>query len=387
MTNPNRDHLESNFRALPRLRTAGERGILLAAVLAAISGCSESADSTGTPAAETGGSAAMGATSGSAGTGGTSALGGSTGHAAGIGGTGAVAGGAAGSSGATAGGGRGGTAGAATGGTSGSAASGGAGLGGSAGSSSGGNGAAGDSNGGTAGANAGAGGATGGAGAATGGGAGAPGGQGGMASGTGGNGGAAGCERGGVAANEVVWIGDSWIDIPGNQKTRVNELARAAGALGQNEAYVDLAVSGSPIATIVNQYNTRQAGNTKVKVLLMDGGGIDTIQGGGSEASVSNVENAFEQHLAKVAADGTVEHIVYYLYPELPTIAGVAALRPRMKAACEASTVPCHFLDLQPLWEGHPEYTGGDSIHASQAGGAVIAEAVWKIMQDHCIAQ
>jgi hypothetical protein len=91
--------------------------------------------------------------------------------------------------------------------------------------------------------------------------------------------------------------------------------------------------------------------------------------------------------LDEVASDGTVEHIVYFLYPELPTIAGVAALRPGMQAACAASTVPCHFLDLQPLWEGHPEYTGGDTIHPSQAGGNVIAESIWAIMQENCIAQ
>jgi len=195
------------------------------------------------------------------------------------------------------------------------------------------------------------------------------------------------CEPSDIAANEVVWIGDSWIDIPGTQKSRVNELARAAGVLGEGESFVDLAVSGSPIGTIVNQYNTRQAGATQVRVLLMDGGGINTIQGGGSEASVDNVVNTFTEHLDQVAADGTVEQIVYFLYPELPTIAGVAAMRPGMQAACAASEVPCHFLDLQPLWEGNPQYTGGDQIHPSQAGGAVIAEAIWAIMQENCIAQ
>jgi hypothetical protein len=195
------------------------------------------------------------------------------------------------------------------------------------------------------------------------------------------------CEPSGTSADEVVWIGDSWIDIPGNQKARVNELARAAGVLESNESFVDLAVSGSPIGTIVNQYTNRQAGATKVRALLMDGGGINTIQGGGSQASVTNVVDAFTQHLEQVASDGTVEHIVYFLYPELPTIAGVAALRPGMQAACSASSVPCYFLDLQPLWEGHPEYTGGDQIHPSQAGANVIAEAIWAILEANCIAQ
>jgi hypothetical protein len=204
---------------------------------------------------------------------------------------------------------------------------------------------------------------------------------------SGGSGGGGVCQHGQVQANEVVWIGDSWIQIPGAQHTRVRDLARAAGTIGANEDYVDLAVSGSPIARIVNQYNTQESGATKVKVLLMDGGGIDTIQGGGSQASVTSVVNTFQQHLAKVASDGTVQHIVYFLYPELPTIAGVAAMRPGVQQACAASTVPCHFVDLQPLWVGHPEYTGGDNIHPSAAGGNVIAEAIWAIMQQNCIAQ
>jgi lysophospholipase L1-like esterase len=185
----------------------------------------------------------------------------------------------------------------------------------------------------------------------------------------------------------VVWIGDSWIQIPGNQHNTLRDLARAAGALGANEDYVDLAVSGSTIATIVKQYDNRESGATKAKVLLMDGGGIDTIGGGGSAASVTTVVNTFKQHLAKVASDGTVEQIVYFLYPELPSIAGVAALRPGMMQACAASTVPCHFLDLQPLFAGHAEFIGGDNLHPNAAGGDVIARNIWAIMQQSCIAQ
>jgi hypothetical protein len=47
--------------------------------------------------------------------------------------------------------------------------------------------------------------------------------------------------------------------------------------------------------------------------------------------------------------------------------------------------VPCHFLDLQPRWAGHPEYS--DGIQASSAGASVIADSIWSIMQDECIAQ
>jgi hypothetical protein len=196
------------------------------------------------------------------------------------------------------------------------------------------------------------------------------------------------CPHALVKAGEVLWIGDSWITIPGTQRTRVRDLARAAGAIGPDEDYVSLAAPATTFAAIANQYNTREAGATKVKVLLMTGGGWDTIMAGGSNASVTSVVEAFKQHLAKVASDGTVQHVIYFLYPELTTIPRVADLRLGLEPACAQSLVACHFLDLQPLWVGHPEYTSvPDGIQASEAGAKVMAEQIWAIMQRNCIAQ
>ncbi len=204
---------------------------------------------------------------------------------------------------------------------------------------------------------------------------------------TGGAAGSAGapCESGTVAADEVVWIGDSWVTLPGDQHNRVRDLARNAGAIAATEDYVILAEAAAGIDAIVQQYATQQAGPTKIKVLIMDGGTWDTLTAGATDASVNKVVTTFKQFLTTVANDGSVEHIVYYLMPENPLIAGVAALRPQLVQACSESKVPCHFLDLQPLWVNHPEYS--DGIQASKAGAIVIANEIWKIMQDNCIAQ
>src|SRR5262245_31302080 len=176
--------------------------------------------------------------------------------------------------------------------------------------------------------------------------------------------------------------------MPGSQLTRVRDLARAAAAIGPNEDYVNVAAPGTTMSAIANQYDTREMGATKVKVLLMDGGTWDTIQGNGSDASVTAAATAFNQFLAKVASDGTVEHVVYFLPPELSGIPGVAALRPLVQQACTPSVVPpCHFLDLQPLWANHPEYTAPGNVFASDAGAQVLANAIWAIMQQNCIAQ
>lgn len=195
------------------------------------------------------------------------------------------------------------------------------------------------------------------------------------------------CTSGGVAADEVVWIGDSWLKIPGVQQTRVEELARQAGALQADEEYVSLATEASDLAAVVRQYETRKAG-LPPKVLIMDGGTWDTIFPSGSEDPVPRVVADFIDFLALVESDGSVQHIIYMLVPELPTIPGVAELRPGLLDACNDSAVPCHFLDLQPLWEGNPDYTSmPDGIQASVQGATVIADEIWSIMQRECIAQ
>ena len=197
-----------------------------------------------------------------------------------------------------------------------------------------------------------------------------------------------GCPHAQVSAAEVLWIGDSWIFMPGSQLTRVRDFARAARAIGPSDDYVNAAAPATTMSAIANQYGTREAGTTKVKVLLMDGGTWDTIQGNGSDASVTTAANAFSQFLAKVTSDGTVEHVVYFLPPELSGIPGVAALRPLVQQSCAQSVAPpCHFLDLQPLWAGHPEYTAPGDVFASDAGGQALADAIWAIMQQNCIAQ
>lgn len=195
------------------------------------------------------------------------------------------------------------------------------------------------------------------------------------------------CPHGTVAADEVVWIGDSWVDTPGAQLTEVEDLARASGAIGQTDAYVDVGMAGAGINAIAAQYAAQEAMPVKVKVLIMDGGTIDTIATGGSSASVTSVVTTFNQLLARVASDGTVQKIIYLLVPELPAIYGVAALRPLLQQSCSASTVPCYFIDLNEMWAGHPEYTAANGILPTDAGARVVADQIWATMQAKCIAQ
>jgi lysophospholipase L1-like esterase len=185
-----------------------------------------------------------------------------------------------------------------------------------------------------------------------------------------------------VAGNEVTFIGDSWVELPGSQVSHLEELAQEAGALEQGGRYDDRSKSGNTMAQIVQQYRA----NRNTKVLIMDGGGIDLIQSN-NQQTATNMANAFTDFLAEVASDGNVQHIIYYLYPDIPGLAQVnfQLLEPGNRAACEASTVPCFFLPLKPIWNN--SLMGGDNIHPSVQGGELIAEEVWKIMQENCIAQ
>ena len=195
------------------------------------------------------------------------------------------------------------------------------------------------------------------------------------------------CAHAETSAAAVVWLGDSWILIPGNQVTGVRELARTTHAIGPNDAYTIDAAAAATMAAIVSQYITQQASGTPAQVLIMDGGTWDTLTANGSSASVNTVVTTFGQFLGKVAGDGTVQHIIYFLQPD--SVAGVPALRAPLQQACRTSTVPCHFLNLQDTWSVHPEYIDGSSPVPvpTTAGGAAIANAIWAIMQANCIAQ
>jgi hypothetical protein len=196
------------------------------------------------------------------------------------------------------------------------------------------------------------------------------------------------CSAAKVTADEVLWIGDSWILVTGSEHTRVRDLARAAGAIGPNDDYVIGAAAASTLAAIANQYAAREAGATKVKVVIMDGGTWDTILANGSDASVNSVVATFDQFLTQVANDGTVQHIVYIMLPAIPLIPGAAALSPLLRQSCGASTVPCHFLDLQPIWSAHPEYTDTNlGFLPTEDGSKAVADAIWGVMQQYCIAQ
>jgi hypothetical protein len=180
----------------------------------------------------------------------------------------------------------------------------------------------------------------------------------------------------------------------------VEELARAAGALPAGQRYRDestalnnaLALGGNGIAA---QYG-RAAAEGGVAIVLMNGGGADVLNGSCEDppeptcpaltAASAAAAGLFEQ----MANDG-VSHVVYAFYPnpvDTEVRGRMDVLRPLIEEACAASPVPCHFLDLRPVFEGrYAEFIMPDGLNPTASGAQAAAAAIWATMQQYCVAQ
>ncbi len=90
-------------------------------------------------------------------------------------------------------------------------------------------------------------------------------------------------------------------------------------------------------------------------------------------------------HPEYTASDG-VQHVVYSLYPVIPTTKNLNAnMGPGYTDACKNSPVHCVLVDLEPLFKG--QHFGSDNTHPDSTGAKIIGDAWWKAMQDNCIGQ
>ncbi len=211
---------------------------------------------------------------------------------------------------------------------------------------------------------------------------------------------AATCARETVVAGEVVFLGDSFFATSHQIPSNVEALARAAGALGQDEHYRDATVlAGNALSlatpTLADRYAAAR-GESPVKVVIMNGGGADVL-GATCETPptqscpvLANAAAAAQQLFAQMATDG-VEQVVYVFYPD-PVDEGIRAkmdvLRPLIQATCEGSAVPCVWIDLRPTFDGrYGEYILADGMNPTDAGSSATAAAIWAVLQQNCIAQ
>jgi len=229
-----------------------------------------------------------------------------------------------------------------------------------------------------------------------------------------------------LEGHEVGVMGDSYIDLSGDFTNLLQDKARAVKALDANETYVDHSLSGASMSGEPNipaqfedvQADSKMRGGKGVKVVIMDGGGNDVLIGKReclNPTSVADVEKqavcvkvvddalASGQKLFDEALAAGVKGVVFFFYPHLPKdslLGGPNANNvldyslPRIKQWCDSQTkMPCHFIDMRaafddpknPGWP-RPGLIAFDGIHPTLEGSKVLADEVWKVMQNKCIA-
>ncbi len=210
------------------------------------------------------------------------------------------------------------------------------------------------------------------------------------AGGTGGGTSSGSCQKGQVKPAEVVIMGESFYAMPPeyNEK-RIESDAQAAGALASGATYRNVAESGQPMSYIVGtEWTNATKGGATVKVVIMDGGGIDCLTSGSCPTCASQ----FTTLLGKMATEG-VQDVIYTRYPEPGAPPGSNAslkacldsVMPTMQPVCENATgLKCHWVDLRPV------FVAGDTtdgLHPTQTGGDHVGDAIWSEMVKDCIAQ
>jgi hypothetical protein len=207
------------------------------------------------------------------------------------------------------------------------------------------------------------------------------------------------CASSGLDAKQVLIIGDSFFAASHRITGFLEDLARQSGTLMTGERYRDnarpidnaLALAGNGIEA---QYEAASAEGA-IKVVIMNGGGADVLVGSCPEVTpdcplLTDAAAAASMLLSRMASEG-VEHVIYVFYPDSSDPAvreEMDALRPLIESACEASPVPCHWLDLRTIFAGNDaSYLEADGLNPTPEGARATAGAISSIMRQECIAQ
>jgi lysophospholipase L1-like esterase len=212
--------------------------------------------------------------------------------------------------------------------------------------------------------------------------------------------------------SQVVFIGDSYINYDVAHtllSTLIEQRAVKDGALMQGDHYRNYAVPGTALAAdnvlgmIPPQWDMAVQDDPDIKFVIMDGGGndvlIDNMQclAAGSDKDpqcqmvVANTLKVGTELINKIKAAGVSDGI-YFFYPHVP-VGGddindyALSMLKDSEAALQTPTFHTYVLDLIPIFMGHSDWFADDGIHANDTGENVIADNIWKIMKDNCVAQ
>jgi hypothetical protein len=213
-------------------------------------------------------------------------------------------------------------------------------------------------------------------------------------------------------ASQVIFIGDSYINYDVAHtllSTLIEQRAVMDGALKSGDHYRNYAVPGTALAApnllgmIPPQWDQAVSEDPDIKFVIMDGGGNDVLidnmqclaagsdKDPGCQQVVADTLRVGSELITKIKMHGVSDGI-YFFYPHVPAGGNdindySLKMLQSQSAALASDTFHTYVLDLIPIFEGHPDYIASDDIHANDVGENKIADAIWKIMKDNCIAQ
>lgn len=227
------------------------------------------------------------------------------------------------------------------------------------------------------------------------------GGAGNAAGAAGANAGAPSCPDGLITGNEVVVLGDAMVAQSHQIPTYLTQMAREANVLLATESFRDYSTTSENSLALIDTYLAKQFDQARAeastKVVVLCGGGADVLAGFCPEPVDASCQilvdaaSAAERLLAQMA-QAEVKDVIWFFYPDHPSDAALRAemdlLRPMLQNHCANASIPCHFIDLRPVFEGHyDEYLRSDGMTPTDAGAQATATAIWEVLKQQCLAR
>jgi lysophospholipase L1-like esterase len=221
-------------------------------------------------------------------------------------------------------------------------------------------------------------------------------------------------------ASQVVFIGDSYINMYPDTYIwpRVQALAQADGAIPDGGAYRNYAAMGASLGTgaIPDQFKSAKAADPDIKLVVMDGGGNDVILGA-SQCTVAGASQTAEcQGIVQAAINNAISLFdtmqqsgvydsVYFFYPHVvPNALGGMLAKgapneildysyPLASQNCDTAVtryggdkIRCYWIDTRADFGDTYQYINPiDGIHPTAAGADIIAGLIYDTMKANCL--
>ncbi|MBN2037276.1 MAG: SGNH/GDSL hydrolase family protein [Chitinispirillaceae bacterium] len=197
-----------------------------------------------------------------------------------------------------------------------------------------------------------------------------------------------------IPNNQVLIIGDSYFDVGRSINITLSQHAVADGILAAGQFH-QVAVSGTWLGPggssprIPEQYANNKQG---VKWVIMDGGGNDCLQHtcplpfAPSCQTFQDAVKALKDLYSQMATNGVkkVIFLSYHHFQGFPNLENqYLVLGPMLKEVVDKTTKPIvYWFDVVPLFLGKERQYTLDGVHPNDAGGKIIADALWQFIKD-----